>query len=410
MELRIGQPHVAASVETDPVQLELQVIVAVAGGVEHHAGGLVDLHQRRRLEARAPGQGRDQRTVEIVEIEVAPAVPLRLPDEPPAVREEHHGRAVLDPAGRPLFANDDAQRAGLRVRGDQFEDVLPAVGPVEEQLAAVGRPAHAIRVVADHIVVERLAAANVEPGGPLRRHVVDQQVHHRIGDAGLGIRLGIDGALQLGLIELQVIVGDGTLVEPIERELAAVGRPPHRGDLIELFAVDPAGRPILDPPLAAAVGGEGDLGLRGLIHQVQIAVLLVEPGAEGAVRRIGEGVLAAALRSALAASAPSRAAQGIADRRGLPGRDVVAIPLAVEGVLEAAAVGAPRCRDRAGRQRGGDLRRQLLVAGVAGHGLEPVLGRGPDLAHADPGEGSRHEETDDAVAHGDSFERIARRV
>jgi hypothetical protein len=55
--------------------------------------------------------------------------------------------------------------------------------------------------VPDHVVVERLAIADVELGGLLRSQVVDQQIDDRIGDARLGIGLGVDGALELGLID-----------------------------------------------------------------------------------------------------------------------------------------------------------------------------------------------------------------
>ena len=47
MERGIGQADVALAVEADAVQLQLQMVVAVARGVEHHARGLVDLDERR---------------------------------------------------------------------------------------------------------------------------------------------------------------------------------------------------------------------------------------------------------------------------------------------------------------------------------------------------------------------------
>src|SRR4029078_11625788 len=41
-------------------------------------------------------------------------------------------------------------------------------------------------------------------------------------------------------------------------ELRSVRRPPHRGALSQLFAVDPAGRTVLDPRLDAAVARDLD--------------------------------------------------------------------------------------------------------------------------------------------------------
>ena len=86
-------------------------------------------------------------------------------------------------------------------------DVLPAVRPREQQLLAVRRPRHAVDVVADHVVVEGLAAAHVDLDAGLRRDVVHEEIDDRVGLAGLRIGLDVDRAVELGLIHLQEVVG-----------------------------------------------------------------------------------------------------------------------------------------------------------------------------------------------------------
>ena len=160
---------------------------------------------------------------EVVEVEVLAAVPLRLPDEALAVLEEAHLRAVLDPAGRPFLVHDGPALAGLGAAGRELEDVLPAVGAVEEKLLAVGRPGDVVDVVADDGVVERLAVAHVDPRRLLRDHVVDEEIDDRIGLARLRIRLDVERVLDLRLVHLQEEVGDRLLVEPVVGELLLSG-------------------------------------------------------------------------------------------------------------------------------------------------------------------------------------------
>ncbi len=223
IEGRVGQPDITLAVQPDPMQLQLEVIVAVARGVEDDPRGLIDLDQGAGLERRVRGERRDQPTADVVEIEVGPAVALRFPDEPLAVLQPGDRRAVVDPPGRPLFADDHPRHAGLGVRRRELEDVLAAVGAIEQQLAAVRRPGDAVDVVADDTVLEGLPAADVDPGGLPGRHVVDEQLDDRVVDAGLWIGLGVDAALEPGLIELEIVVGHLALVEPVVGQLAAVG-------------------------------------------------------------------------------------------------------------------------------------------------------------------------------------------
>ena len=241
----VGQPHVLRAVQTDAVQLHLHVVVAVASGVEDDACGFVDLQERSDLEAGVRGQRRDQLAAQIVKIEVAPAVPLRFPDEATAVFEKRHRRAVLDPSRRPFLADDRAGPPGLGIRRREFEDVLLSIGPVEEQLRPVRRPRDAIDVVADDVVVEGPAVSNVHFCAFLRRDVVHEQVDDGIRRARLRIRLDVVLALNLRLIDLEVVVGYLLFVEPVVGDPAAVGGPPHGRPLTELFTVDPARRPYL---------------------------------------------------------------------------------------------------------------------------------------------------------------------
>ena len=138
MECRVREPHIALAVEAYTMELQLHVIVAVASRVEDDASRFIDLDERAYLERRMSRQRRDQLPAEIVEIQVRPAVALRFQDEPPAVLEEVHRGTVVDPAGRPLLADDDARGAGVGIGSDELQDVLAAVGTVEDQLPAVG--------------------------------------------------------------------------------------------------------------------------------------------------------------------------------------------------------------------------------------------------------------------------------
>ncbi len=219
----IREANVSPAIESNAVQLQLEVIVAVASGIEDDARSFIDLRERRDLERLVAGQRRDERAREVVQIEVGEAVAFRLPDESLVVFQELHRRPVVDPARRPLFTDDDPRRAGLGVRGDELQDVLAAIGSIEQHFAAVGRPRHAVDVVADDGVVERLAIADIDLRALLRGDVVDPEVHDWVGRTGFRVRLHVVGALNLGLIELKVVVEDLFLVEAVVRDLAAVG-------------------------------------------------------------------------------------------------------------------------------------------------------------------------------------------
>ena len=159
--------------------------------------------------------------LEVVEIIVPPARPLRKPDEPPAVREEPRLRIVLDPARRPLVPDDDPARSRRRIAGGELEDVLPPVRPVEQKDRTVGRPLDVVDVVSDDGVVERLPVPDVDPDRRLRSDVIDEDIDDGIRLPRLGIGLDIGLAVELRLVQLEEIIGDPALVEPVEGDLPA---------------------------------------------------------------------------------------------------------------------------------------------------------------------------------------------
>ena len=355
------------------------MIVAVASGVEDDARRVVHLDQPGDLEGTVGRQRGDEGARQVVQIEVGEPVAFRLPDEPLVVLQELHRRPVVHPPRRPLFADDDPRRARLGVGGGELQDVLAAIGPVEEQLAAVGRPRHAVDVVADDGVVERLAAADVNPGALLRGDVVDPEVDDGVGGTGLRVRLDVVRALNLGLIELQVVVENLFLVEAVVGDLPAVGRPPDRARLSELLAVHPARRAVLDPVLVVAISRDAGLVGAGDFAHPQVAVAI--ESLELAVGRVRRRRLASALdaRPAPAAAAPAATAA----RRRVAGRaevgraargDIEAIALAFEHVFDAAAVGTPGPARRTRAHDTVQLPAHLLVLRVARHGLQAILG------------------------------------
>src|SRR5215475_7631146 len=113
--------------------------------------------------------------------------------------------------------------------------------------------------MADDGIPEGLSVAHVNLNGLLRLEVVDEQIGDRVGRARLRIGLDIHPALELGLIELQEVIRNGTLIETIKGDLLAVGGPPHSGALVQLLAVDPARYTIFDARLFIPVSRKGDL-------------------------------------------------------------------------------------------------------------------------------------------------------
>src|SRR5262249_55636704 len=239
----------------------------------------------------------------------APARALGSPDEPFAILQEIHRRRVFGPARQPLLTNDAAAFSSLGVAGGELHDVLSAVGPVAEQFPSVRRPQDVIDVMADDGISERLSFAHINLSGFLSFQVVDEQIGDWIGRARFRIGLDVHSALELGLIELQEVIRYGTLVEAIESDLLAVRGPPDRGDLSQLFAVNPARCSILDSRLLIAVRRNGDLIAAVGVAQPQIAVTV--EGFQLFIRREGRIKLSPALEAAR----PPMATSGRARRR-----------------------------------------------------------------------------------------------
>src|SRR5690606_25948475 len=157
-------------------------------------------------------------------------------------------------------------------------------------------------------------------------------------------------ALDLRLVELEVVVLDAALVEAVERQLLARRRPPHRRGLPQLFAVDPARGPVLHPRLLVAVGRDGELVAPVRVADPEVAVAVERP--EPVVRRLRRLVLPAALRPAAPAQ---RRTLRRSPRRGRPARrDVVTVVRALPHVLEGATVLGPRHVQRTRLHRPGD--------------------------------------------------------
>src|SRR5262249_33781954 len=198
----------------------------------------------------------------------------------------------------------------------------------------------------DDGIPERLSVPHIDPSGFLSLEVVDEQVGDWIGRARFRIGLDVHFALELGLIELQKVIRNGTLIEAIEGDFLAVRRPPDRGDLAQLLAVNPARRAVLDARLLIAVCRNGDLIAAGGVAQPQIAVTV--EGFELFIRRNGRIELPPALQAARPTPATSgRAGRGrviFSRRRRLHRRssgDRIAISFPVLSVFKGLAAVLP---------------------------------------------------------------------
>ncbi len=76
------------------------------------------------------------------------------------------------------------------------------------------------------------------------------------------------------MIELKEVVGHRALIEPVEGYLRAVGRPPHRGGLIEFLSIQPAARAVLGPGLLIAVGCDRHFAGAACVAPPEIAIAI----------------------------------------------------------------------------------------------------------------------------------------
>ena len=259
IEFRVREPDIACAVQGDAVQLQLHVVVAVARHVEHHVVGFVDFDNGVRFKSGVRRDGIEELAGAIVEIVVLPAVPFGFPDEALAILQPAGsvGRRIdtgVQPTCRPFFVKQGAALAGLGIAICKFDDLLPAIRPLDQQAAAAVRsPLDAVNIVADDGVIKRFAISCIDERRFIAREVVDQDVRDWIRRAGLRIRFDVDRVLHGRLVHLHEEILHRTFIEPVERNLCAVWRPPDRRGLRQFFAVDPAGRAVLDASLFTAV-------------------------------------------------------------------------------------------------------------------------------------------------------------
>src|SRR4029077_7264270 len=293
------------------------------------------------------------------------------PDEPAPIFEKDDPGIFVDPAGWPLLAHDGPGDASLRIRSGQLEHVLTPIRPEEDQFAAIARPLHVIHVVADDAVVEGPAAPDVDAHRLVADDVVDVEVDDRIGRARGRKGFHVDGGLSPGLAERHVIIRDLRFVESIEGKLPVVRGPPHRAPLVELLAVDPAGRSVLHAARGAAVSRH-----RAFVAPVgwtQPDVAIAVAGQQPPVRRRRRGELTPAFgRFGRGRSGPFAGTRfdGL-DFLRAPRRDVEAIVLAALRVLNRVRVNPGRRQRPAPDQRPSIF--DALDALVSGHRPQPIL-------------------------------------
>ena len=114
--------------------------------------------------------------------------------------------------------------------------ILMPVGPIEEKFAGIGCPLDRIDVL---IGLRPDVNGHDLPGLDLQ----NSETRDRIRITGFRVSLLHDSGPQFRQAVDQIVVAGRRDIEGVKREEGAVGRPPHRGVLIEFFAVDPAGGP-----------------------------------------------------------------------------------------------------------------------------------------------------------------------
>ena len=413
VEFRIGQAHIPFAVQSDAVKLHLHEVVAVARDVEHDAGGLIDFNDIARFEGRVVGKGRELLATKIVEIEVTPAVALRFPDEPSIILQILHGGAVVSPTGQPLLMHDHPARAVGRAASNELHDLLAAIATVQEKLGAVGRPAHIVGIMPDHVIGERLPVPDVHLHGLSRGSVVDEDIGDRIRRARFRVSLDIHGVLHRRLVHLQVEVFYLTLVEAIVSDLRAIGRPPDRGGLGKFLAINPATGPVLNATLLAAVRTDGLFARSVKIGDPQIAIavkglqlmvgrfdaerlpaarcgasraalhrggrhlrLLLLHTAAAAARRLALRLLSLTAASSATPAAPARIAgrlRRVAGHRSFAGGCIVFVRFPAEIVSKALAVARPSHAQGSGCDGAVDLGLHLGELIVPRHLLDAIL-------------------------------------
>ena len=190
------------------------------------------------------------------------------------LREEHVFHPV-DPAVLVLLVHQ-GHAAGLRGDGIQPEIVLRPVHPADHQFGPVAAPERRTEILV-------FLRVEVGPDGLTARSRDESQSHFRIRVASLGVA---------GLMERAVLAPGRIdrehrhlrIVEPVEGDHPAVGRPPegtvHRGAAEDLLVVHPGGVAVEDQ--VAAVVGVARHVLRAHVDRIQVVVQR-----EGDLRGVG---------------------------------------------------------------------------------------------------------------------------
>ena len=256
------------AVELDLVEVALRAVGLLASEV-NPAAGLVDALDAADGKL-GVGQLFEELAGEIIKIDLAPAAPLRGPEEALVVLEEDELGRLVDVAGVRV-GEEEPRLARGRVGGEELDLILEAVEPMVCELPAVRGPLAPVEI--DIEVVARLQADEL-----LRGDVDDEQPDDGIVPAGLGIAEKLEARDGLDVVDNGVF-RDRLLVELHEGDLFRIGRPPEGLILAELFRVDPIGERVAQ--VLGAVGGQG-----GLVAVHVLDVEVVAPG-EGPDLEIG---------------------------------------------------------------------------------------------------------------------------
>ncbi|PAV92559.1 hypothetical protein WR25_16042 [Diploscapter pachys] len=224
----LGQPrqHVRPR-DIDRIQMLFEHIVLQPGEVD---APLRLIHtDQARYDPRPLGQLRPLAR-RAAQVQMAIAIPLRPPDQA-AVLQHAIIVAEVDPAARARFLGEQHLRLARRgIDGQHVERLLVATLALHQQRLAVGRP-----VDARQIDVRVAAQIDLHLPRPVRPHHI--QIDQHVGRARRGIALFVG----LGPRRADRRAGEDAhrrLVEPLDRHIALVRRPPISGAPIHFLLRD----------------------------------------------------------------------------------------------------------------------------------------------------------------------------
>src|SRR5690625_928992 len=269
--------------ESLPVQLPLSR-AGFGGGEIHHAQFFINAGQRVHLPV-AGSQPANNVAVQVIQVQMTPAVALGRPDKGRNVVQEVQVVVQVDP-GVAGFGQNGAGFAAVAIGKNQLERFLVAALALEGQLPAVGQPGHARNV--DVVFI-----AQVNPGDPAAFQRNNAQPVLDVGGANKGVALFNNGDFVgfdfMALRQLNV-----GFVDWQKGQMAAVGRPPEAPVATHFLLGNEFGDAVGNG-VGGAVGQRGFLAGFGVDHpQVPAAnksdVLSVggHPGVGIKFRRVGE--------------------------------------------------------------------------------------------------------------------------